>query len=158
MTGTDHRDDMAALGGQDPLARLKAAQQFLDALPHARALGMRIDDVRPGQAVLSIPWAPFLVGDPDTGVIHGGVISALMDTCAGTAVLAHPSRPLATATLDLRIDYMRPAHPHQRITARAECHHVTRSVAFVRVTAEDEAQGVVVATGTGTFTTERSDA
>lgn len=130
------------------------AQQFLEMIPHARALGIRLDELGEGLAVLSMPYDLRFVGDPRTGVIHGGAVSALMDTSGGTAVLSLPGA-LGTATIDLRIDYMRPATPGQRITARAECYHVTRSVVFVRATASDEDARGPVATATGAFTIER---
>ena len=119
----------------DPDDHARIAQQFIEAIPHARALGMRVEEIGAGRATISMPWAEHLVGDPRTGVIHGGVVSALMDTCCGAAVMAHPTNPRSTATIDLRIDYMRAATPGQRITARAECYHMTRSVAFLRAVA-----------------------
>lgn len=126
--------------------------QFIKFLPHAQALGMELESVEGGEAVISMPYADKLVGDPKTGVIHGGAVSALMDTCCGAAVMSHPSNQAGTATIDLRIEYLRSATPGQRITARATCYHVTRSVAFVRATAVDEDTDKPVAMATGTFT------
>jgi uncharacterized protein (TIGR00369 family) len=134
---------------------LRLAREFMQHLPYVQALGMTLTDVTEGRAEVMMAYDPRLVGDPASGVLHGGAISALMDTASGAAVMSHPAATMATATLDLRIDYMRPATPGQRIIARAECYHVTRSIAFIRVTATDEDETRPVATGTGTFTLER---
>lgn len=139
-------------GMSDQPSRRDLARQFIEALPHCRALSMAVEDVGDGEAVMSMPYRENLVGDPSTGVIHGGAVSALMDTCGGTAVMAHPTGPAMTATLDLRIDYMRPSTPGKPVTAKAICYHMTRSVAFVRATAHNGDETDPVATATGAFT------
>lgn len=134
---------------------LSIARQFIEALPHSHALGMRLEAIGDGWAAISMPYDPRLIGDPETGVIHGGAVSALMDTACGASVMSHPAAGVSTATLDLRIDYMRPATPGQTIRTRAECHHVTRTVAFVRAVATDDDESRPVAMATGAFTVER---
>ena len=131
------------------------ARQFIEALPHSKALGMRLEAIAEGAATIAMPYDARLVGDPTTGVIHGGAVSALMDTACGASVMSHPQAGFSTATLDLRIDYMRPATAGQTIRTRAECHHVTRSVAFVRAVATDDDESRPVAMATGAFTIER---
>ncbi|WP_254655988.1 PaaI family thioesterase [Sulfitobacter sp. 20_GPM-1509m] len=131
------------------------ARQFIEAIPHARDLGLQLIELENGVAVITMPYDKKLIGNPATGVIHGGAVSALMDTCSGAAVMSHPDAPGGTATIDLRIDYMRTATPGDTITATATCYHMTRSVAFVRVTATDNDTDNPVATATGTFTVER---
>ena len=138
----------------DPDRKAQIARQFIEAIPHSMALGMHLEEIGGGVAVISMPYDPRFIGDPQTGVIHGGAVSALMDTCSGAAVMSHEAAPVITATIDLRIDYMRPATPGQRITARATCYHVTRSVAFVRAVAYDDDEANPVATATGTFTAD----
>jgi uncharacterized protein (TIGR00369 family) len=134
--------------------KVKLARQFIEAIPHARALNMQLTDISDGQAEIQMPYDERLIGDPKTGVIHGGAVSAMMDTCCGAAVMSHPAAPAGTATIDLRIDYMRAATPGQTIRTSATCYHITRSVAFVRATATDDDTDRPVATASGSFTVE----
>ncbi len=132
-------------------------ERMLEGLPHARALGMSLMESGPGVAVLRAPFDPRLIGDAETGVIHGGVVTAVLDTCCGVAVLLSAARPITTATLDLRIDYMRPARPGQGVTARAECYRAARQIAFVRAVAWDEDPDDPVASAAGAFMIVRPD-
>ncbi|HEY6877552.1 MAG TPA: PaaI family thioesterase [Polyangiales bacterium] len=126
-------------------------EQFVNALPHGQALGIEFvsSDSERGHATLRLPWREDLVGDPATGVLHGGVITALLDTLGACSVLARKVR--MQATLDLRIDYLRPATPRVDLIGEAECYRVTRSVAFVRGSCHHGDPGRPVANLTATF-------
>ena len=63
--------------------KTKIAAQFIQAIPHAKALGLQLTHIGNGEAEITMPYNEALIGDPKTGVIHGGAVSAMMDTCAG---------------------------------------------------------------------------
>jgi len=113
--------------------------------------GLRFDRVAPGEAWSSLPYRPVFVGDTETGVLHGGVVTAMLDESCGMAVQLALDGTRAIATLDLRIDYQKPATPGLDIKAHSFCYRVTRSIAFVRSTAYQESEDDPVATATACF-------
>ena len=138
----------------DPAALAEIGRRFIGAIPWAQALGMEVLRIGRGEAVMRVAWDPRLVGDPATGVIHGGVLTALLDSCCGAAVMSHPDGPISTATIDLRIDYMRAARPGTAVLARAECYRAGRSVAFVRAVAYEDDETDPVATVAAAFASQ----
>ncbi len=132
-------------------ARLRLAREFFHAIPHSHVLGM--EPVAVGERTLTacLPYKADLVGNPVTGVIHGGVITTLVDQTSGGAVIAALADPRPVATLDLRIDYMRPATPGEPVYAHAECYKLTGQIAFARCTVYQGDFDDPVATSMSTF-------
>jgi uncharacterized protein (TIGR00369 family) len=127
------------------------APSGIDGSPQARALGLTTLSWEPGTATLMAPYRAELVGDTDTGVIAGGVVTTLLDHACGQAVFAALGEATSIATLDLRIDYMRAAEPGLDIRATAHCYKLTRRIAFVRATAYDRDALDPVATAQAAF-------
>lgn len=100
---------------------------------------------------LALPYSPDLVGDPGSGVLASGPILALMDMATSVAVWLRLESFRAHATLDLRIDYLRPARPGQTVIGRGECYRIARSIAFVRGMAHDGDAADPIAHVAGTF-------
>jgi uncharacterized protein (TIGR00369 family) len=121
--------------------------------PHGKAIGIELVSHGDRRCRLRLPYGEHLVGDPDTGIIHGGVITALLDNASGWAVRgdADWTPESSMATLDLRIDYMRSAVPNMDLIADAECYKITRSVAFVRAIAHQGDKEDLVASSVASF-------
>ena len=118
---------------------------------HSGALG--IDYVGHGEdwAELSLAYDERLVGMPDSGILASGPIVSLMDMATGLAIWVRLGKFRNHATLDLRVDYLRPARPGYAIIGRGICYGITKSVGFVRGIAHDGDPEDPVANVTGTF-------
>jgi uncharacterized protein (TIGR00369 family) len=124
--------------------------------PQSQALGFRFISAGDGHGSIEVPWREDLVSDPDAGIIAGGVVTTLLDHTCGLAISSSGSSHISTATLDLRIDYMRPAAPRAGIIAAAHAYKLTRSVAFLRAQAWDVDPADPIATAQGAFILNRA--
>ncbi|WP_439817375.1 PaaI family thioesterase [Zavarzinia sp. CC-PAN008] len=118
---------------------------------HASAIGMGDPRNENGHSWRPMAYDPKLVGNVETGVLHGGAITALLDHTGGDAVQSALGRRQPIATLDLRLDYMRPASPGLGVMAHAHCFKLTKHIAFVRGTAYQEDEADPVATCVATY-------
>lgn len=100
---------------------------------------------------LALPWREELIGMPDGQILASGPIISLMDLATSLAVWTKLGAFRPQATLDLRVDYLRPSHPGRTVIGRGICYRVTKSIAFVRGIAHDGDPDDPVANVTGTF-------
>lgn len=129
------------------------APMFVNGTPHAKFLGMEFISLDIARATLALPYSKRLIGNKKTGVVHGGVITALLDQASGLAALSSFEENMPVATLDLRIDYMRAGKPGQTILAEAHAYKTTSSIAFVRAIAHDGDRDDPIATSQACFMT-----
>ena len=100
---------------------------------------------------LALPWQEELVGMPEGQILASGPIVSLMDMATSLAVWTKLGAFRPQATLDLRVDYLRPAVPGRTVIGRGSCYRITRSIAFVRGIAHDGDPDDPVANVAGTF-------
>jgi len=124
---------------------------FLPAIPHARECGMVVEALDASGARARVPWRPEWLGDTERGVYHTGVITTLVDSVSGLAALAGAGHFEVIATLDLRMDFLRPAVQGKDLRAQASCYRLTPSITFVRATAWQDDEAAPVAVSQSTF-------
>lgn len=127
------------------------AQMIREGIPHVREIGVRVTSIGPDGITVEADQQARFVGDPETGIIHGGIITVLLDTVSGISVYTAINRFVPIATLDLRIDYLKPARPKTAIVAHAHCFKATRNVAFSRGIAYQDSADDPIAHSMGTF-------
>ena len=140
-------DDASARDRFDPERFFELARR----VGHGRALGLEYRASGPNWMELSLPWREELVGITETGLLASGAIVSLVDTASGGSVWMTLGRFLPIVTLDLRLDYMRPAVKGETVIARCECVKLTRRIAFVRGIAHGGDPERPIAHSAGTF-------
>ncbi|MFK7161165.1 PaaI family thioesterase [Marinospirillum sp. MEB164] len=124
---------------------------FMQMIPHCKEIGMSLDHIQADSSVvLRLDPRPELTGNATLGLIHGGVLTVLMDTACGSAAILGLPYPEICPTVDLRLDHYSAANNQRPLFCRAWATHVTQQIVFTEgVIWQDEGQ--LLAKGTGTF-------
>jgi uncharacterized protein (TIGR00369 family) len=120
--------DAASRSPFDPVRFFELARR----VGHGRALGLEYIGSGPNWMELALPWREELIGVPDSGILASGALVSLIDTASGGSVWMALGHFAPIVTLDLRLDYMRPAVRGEKVIARCECVKLTRKIAFIR--------------------------
>lgn len=134
-----------------------AAAPFLTGRAHNGWLGLQYRDHGEDWVELELPWREDLLGDPRVEVLASGPIISLMDMASGLSIWNRMGEFRAIATLDLRVDYIRPAKARSSVIGRSTCYRLTRSAAFVRGFAHDGDPDDPVAKIQGVFMNIKTD-
>jgi uncharacterized protein (TIGR00369 family) len=112
-------------------------------------LGLRLTEARAGEVVIELPYRPELLAtpEPENGYVHGGILATLLDLAGDFALATLVGRGIPT--IDLRVDYLRPALPGRTLVATGT---VVRSgrrlgVADARVRDAEDGRELAVARG-----------
>lgn len=120
-------------------------------LPFNRHLGIQVDGELDGHVLCRLPFREDLAGDPQSGLLFGGALFALLDFALGAACGRAVAPERVVATIDLRLDYARGNEPGRDILASGECYRLTRQIAFARGSAYHHPDEPPLASAQGTF-------
>lgn len=131
-------------------------------LPFNRLLGLKVAFLESDRAGFRFDMKDELIGNTVHGILHGGVISAVLDTTGGmtaTASAIEKSQDLSKddiirrvariGTIDLRVDYLRPGKGIQ-FQSTGTVMRTGRKVAVTRMELKNQ-DDLLIAVGTGTY-------
>ncbi|WP_339488887.1 thioesterase family protein [Pseudomonas sp. EL_65y_Pfl2_R95] len=140
----------------------QAVSSFFQRIPFNNVIGIEIDGLSSEQVLMSFAMRDELIGNFIQGILHGGVISSVLDVAGGAMALIgaferhqhlssteRMARLSKLGTIDLRVDYLRPGRG-QRFIASAVLLRSGNKVAVVRSELHSD-DGTLVAVGTGTY-------
>lgn len=147
------------IAGDNPAVQVKpedVLRLMQDQVPFNKLLGIQGESVEAGRAVLVLPVRHDHLGDVRRPALHGGVISALIDTAGGVAAWSALASGESVSTVDLMVDFLEPARVAGPLRAEAELVRKGNRVCHVRVRVTQD--DLVVAEGRGVYNIHKRSA
>jgi len=143
-------------------ALLEIVRGVYENLPFNRLLGLRVAHLKPGEAGFEFAMSAELIGNAVHGILHGGVISAVLDTTGGLVATASAAERMQgysrdeitdwiarIGTIDMRVDYLRPGRG-DRFASSGTVMRTGNKVAVTRMELCNS-DNVLIAVGTGAY-------
>ena len=136
---------------------IEQVTKFMDEqVPFNRFLGLHLESIAEGEAVMVLPLLEELIGDPFRPALHGGVVSTLIDTCGGAAVWSGAEPSDRVSTVDLRVDFLRPG-PLEELVCEARVVRLGNHVGVTTMRVHGRSNpDRTIATGSGVYNVRRA--
>ncbi len=119
-------------------------------------MNLQIEEATYSGVTIRMTFNPNFCVDEEETLLHGGALTALLDSAFGLANLMAIGDVQTMATLDLRVEYLRPAQTRADVLVSAECYRQTRHIAFCSGKVwHDGAAADEIARGSATFALTR---
>jgi len=131
-------------------------------IPFNQMLGLKLEHLEDKQVAMSFNMKNDLIGNFLQGILHGGVISSVLDMAGGMLIMAsainkHPEANLEElanivgkcSTIDLQVSFLRPGRG-DRFIAKAWLLKSGNKIAFARMELQNQDE-TLIATGSGTY-------
>ena len=131
-------------------------------IPFNRLFGLKVDSLSPGSVSIRFEMKEELIGNFVHGILHGGVISSVLDAAGGLTAASSimdkmkdkptdeiAKRIMKTGTIDLRVDYLRPGRG-KFFRATSSIMRAGNRVAVTRMELYND-KDLLIAVGTGTY-------
>jgi uncharacterized protein (TIGR00369 family) len=143
-------------------AQLKIVREVYGNLPFNRLLGLKVEFLEIDRAGFSFTMKNELIGNTVHGILHGGVISTVLDTTGGMTATGSALERMRNhskdeiikwiarvGTIDMRVDYLRPGRGSQ-FHSTGTVMRTGRKVAVTRMELKNQ-ENKLIAVGTGTY-------
>lgn len=129
----------------------KVTEIFNEGIPFNRFLGLRLVELSEGRAVVEVPFREEYIGDVPKHIVHGGVISTLIDVTGGATAFSVLEFPRETSlnTVDMRVDYVRMGRG-EKFVATGQVLRKGNRICVTRVEVVND-EGTLVAHGTAAY-------
>ena len=127
-------------------------------IPMIKFIGVKVLELDAGYVKLLFPYREEFIGDPRSKRLHGGYLATALDSAGGAAAMTYmTSQEDDVATIDMRIDYLRPGKAKEIIAIGEVISRRRRTIVTEMKIFHPHDEKKIIAIGRGVFSIKRKE-